>query len=427
MITFYVGAILLLLVLSAVFSGSETAVTATGRAKATALAQAGNRRAGTLLALLHDRERLISTLLLGNNIVNILAAALATDVLLRLFGDAGVVYATAIMTVLIVIFSEVVPKTIAIRQHDAIALRLAAPLRALVFAFRPLTTAIGWVVRLVLRFLRIPTDTSDVISASQQLRGVIDALGAGGELAKHAHDMLDGVLDLEHVGVDEVMTHRRRVVALDADMAVRDAIARIKDEPFSRYPVYRGSTDQIVGILHLRDLLASLAGPIELGTAAPRPEPRVGEVMREPWFVPETTPLRKQLEQFRHKKTHMALVVDEYGDLQGLVTLQDVLEAIVGEVAEAEDRELDDVEEQPDGSLLASGQTQIRRLNRLMDWDLPEDEAVTLAGLVIDIAERIPNVGETIAFGRYRLTVKKRERHRLTQVQISRVELPEDG
>jgi Mg2+/Co2+ transporter CorB len=421
LITFYVVAILVLLFLSAAFSGSETAVTATGRAKATALAQAGNRRAGTLLTLLNDRERLISTLLLGNNIVNIMAASLATDVLLRVVGDAGVVYATAIMTVLIVIFSEVVPKTIAIRQHDAIALAIAAPLRALVVVFRPLTTAIGWVVRLVLRTLRIPSSTEDVISASQQLRGVIDALGAGGELAKHARDMLDGVLDLEHVGVDEVMTHRRRVVALDADMPITEAVTRLKEEPYSRYPVYRGSSDQIVGILHLRDLLGALAGQ------EPGRQALVGEAMREPWFVPETTPLRKQLEQFRHKKTHMALVVDEYGDLQGLVTLQDILEAIVGEVSEAEDRELDDVEKQPDGSLMASGQTQIRRLNRLMDWDLPEDEAVTLAGLVIDLAERIPNEGETIAYGRYRLTVRKRERHRLSLVEISRVPLPEDA
>ena len=425
LITFYVVAILLLLMISAAFSGSETAVTATGRAKATALAQAGNRRAGTLLALLDDRERLISTLLLGNNIVNILAAALATDVLLRIFGDAGVVYATAIMTVLIVIFSEVVPKTIAIRQHDAISLRIAAPLRALVFLFRPLTTAIGWVVRLVLRFLRVPTSDADVISASQQLRGVIDALGAGGELAKHAHDMLDGVLDLEHVGVDEVMTHRGRVVALDADMTVTDAVARLKDEPYSRYPVYRGSSDQVVGILHLRDLLSAIV--TDHDDPSPHPPPTLGDVMREPWFVPETTPLRKQLEQFRQKKTHMALVVDEYGDLQGLVTLQDVLEAIVGEVSESDDRELDDVTEQPDGSLLASGQTQIRRLNRLMDWDLPEDEAVTLAGFVIDLAERIPNEGETLTFGRYRVTVKKRERHRLSLVEISRMPLPEDG
>ena len=417
MITFYVVAILLLLVVSGVFSGSETAITATGKAKAQALAQAGNRRAGTLVALLGDRERLISTLLLGNNIVNILAAALATDVLLRLFGDAGVVYATAIMTVLIVIFSEVVPKTVAIRHHDAVALRIAAPLRALVFLFRPLTTAIGWVVRLVLRGLRIPTSAGDVVSASQQLRGIIDALGAGGELAKHAHDMLDGVLDLEHVGVEAVMTHRGRLAALDAEMTVTDAVARLKDEPFSRYPVYRGSSDQIVGILHLRDLLGALV-------AADRAGQKVGEVMREPWFVPETTPLRKQLEQFRQKKTHMALVVDEYGDLQGLVTLQDILEAIVGEVAEAEDRELDDVETQPDGSLVASGQTQIRRLNRLMDWDLPEDEAVTLAGLVIDLAERIPNEGETVRLGDYQVTIKKRERHRLTQLQISRAERP---
>ena len=427
MITFYVVAILLLLLLSGIFSGSETAVTATGRAKATGLAQSGNRRAATLVTLLDDRERLISTLLLGNNIVNILAAALATDVLLRLFGDAGVVYATAIMTVLIVIFSEVVPKTIAIRQHDAIALRIAAPLRALVILFRPLTTAIGWVVRLVLRSLRIPTNAEDVISASQQLRGIIDALGAGGELAKHAHDMLDGVLDLEHVGVDEVMTHRRRVLALDAGMLVRDAVVRLKDEPFSRYPVYRGSIDQIVGILHLRDLLAALVsetGPLTDQTPADpaTAEPTIGDVMREPWFVPETTPLRKQLEQFRQKKTHMALVVDEYGDLQGLVTLQDILEAIVGEVAEADDRELDDVERQPGGSLLAGGQTQIRRLNRMMDWDLPEDDAVTLAGLVIDLAERIPNEGETVSLGLYRVTVKKRDRHRLSLLEIARLE-----
>jgi len=427
LITFYVVAILLLLLLSGIFSGSETAVTATGRAKATGLAQAGNRRAATLVALLDDRERLISTLLLGNNIVNILAASLATDVLLRLFGDAGVVYATAIMTVLIVIFSEVVPKTVAIRQHDTIALRIAGPLRVLVFVFRPLTTAIGWVVRLVLRSLRIPTDAGDVISASQQLRGIIDALGAGGELAKHAHDMLDGVLDLEHVGVDEVMTHRRRVFALDADMAVREAVARLKDEPFSRYPVYRGSIDQVVGILHLRDLLAALVPEVEPGSDQASAEPTIGDVMREPWFVPETTPLRKQLEQFRQKKTHMALVVDEYGDLQGLVTLQDILEAIVGEVAEAEDRELDDVERQPNGSLLAGGQTQIRRLNRLMDWDLPEDDAVTLAGLVIDLAERIPNEGETVTLGHYRVTVKKRERHRLSLLEIARLEPTPDG
>lgn len=411
MITFYVVAISLLLVLSGIFSGSETAVTATGRAKATALAQAGNKRAGTLVALLSDRERLISTLLVGNNIVNILAASLATDVLLRVVGDTGVVYATAIMTTLIVIFSEVVPKTLAIRHHDAIALRLARPLRLLVILFRPFTSAVGWVVRLVLKGLRIPADSGDVISASQQLRGIIDALGAGGELAKHAHDMLDGVLDLEHVTVDEVMTHRRRVAALDAEIAIADAVAKLKDENYSRYPVYRDSAEQIVGILHLRDLLSALSAGN--GTQA-----SVGDVMREPWFVPETTPLRKQLEQFRQKKAHMALVVDEYGDLQGLITLQDILEAIVGEVSEAEDRELDDVERLPDGSLLASGQTQIRRLNRLMEWDLPEDEAVTLAGLVIDLAERIPNEGETLTFGRYRLTVRKRERHRLSLLEI---------
>ena len=421
MITLYIAAILLLLLLSALFSGSETAVTATGRTRATGLAQAGNRRAGTLLTLLNDRERLISTLLLGNNIVNILAAALATDVLLRVFGSAGVVYATAVMTVLIVIFSEVVPKTVALRHHDTLALVLAGPLRVIVLLFRPFTTAIGWVVRLVLRGLRIPTHGGDVISASQQLRGLIDAFEAGGELAKQAGDMLDGVLDLEHVTVDEVMTHRRRVTALDASMTIEAAVARLRDEPYSRFPVYRGSSDHIVGILHLRDLLTAVADR-EAGASR-----TVGEITRDPWFVPETTPLRKQLEQFRKKKQHMAFVVDEYGDLQGLVTLQDVLEAIVGEVSEADDREFDEIERLPDGTLQASGTTQVRRLNRLLDWDLPEDDAVTLAGLVIDVAERIPLEGETLAIGPYQVTVRKRERNRLSLLTISRADPDADA
>jgi Mg2+/Co2+ transporter CorB len=359
---------------------------------------------------------MIGAVLLGNNLINILASALATQVLTRLIpGPWGVAVATAAMTVLVLVFAEVLPKTVAIVRPDDTARALSGPTLFIVKAFGPIIYVIQWIVRRALRVFGVKLDMAvDVLAAHEEIRGAVDYHHSEGLVETDDRRMLGGVLDLSDMDVSEIMVHRKSMVLLDADQPARDLVEEVLEAQHTRIPLYRDEPDNIVGVLHARDLLKALAqsptGVEGLDIAA---------ILREPWFIPDTTNLKDQLNAFLKRHTHFALVVDEYGGLKGLITLEDILEEIVGEIEDEHDVTVPGVRPQPDGSVSVDGSVPIRDLNRAMDWELPDEDAVTVAGLVIHEAQTIPRVGQTFIFHRHRFQIVRRERNQITALRVS--------
>ncbi|MXN65051.1 DUF21 domain-containing protein [Stappia sp. GBMRC 2046] len=407
-------AILVLLVLSGFFSGSETALTAASRARMHQLEKSGDKRAGVVARLIAARERLIGALLLGNNLVNILASALATNVLLSLFGDAGVVYATLVMTFLVLIFSEVLPKTWAISRPDRFALAVSPIVSPVVSTFGPIVAGVEKIVRFILRLFGVNVEEGQaVLSAHEELRGTVDLQHKEGGLVKDERDRIGGLLDLAELEVSDIMVHRTNVMALNADDAPDKIVEEALKSPYTRLPLWRGESDNFIGILHAKDLLRALARAN--GNAD---DLKIEDIASPPWFVPDTTSLQDQLNAFLKRKAHFALVIDEYGEVMGLVTLEDILEEIVGEISDEHDVELPGVRPQPDGSVIVDGSVAIRDLNRATDWDLPDEEATTIAGLVIHEARMIPDERQVFTFYGFRITVLRREKNRITRLRI---------
>ncbi len=410
-----IAAILLCLLLSFFFAGSETALTASSRAAMLHLAQDGNRNAGIVNRLLAARERLIGALLLGNNAVNILASSLATSVFLVWFGDVGVIYATALMTVLVVVFAEVLPKTIAFNAPDRMALMAARPMDFVVRMLGPVLTAIEWIVRQLLRMLGIRVgEEQSILAPHEEIRGTVDLLHREGGVEKLDRDMMGGLLDLRDLAVSDVMVHRTEMTTVNADDPPDEIVNAVLKSGYTRIPLWRDKPENIVGILHAKDLLrllknaeGDLAGIDILAIALP------------PWFVPDIRPLSEQLKAFRRRKTHFALVVDEYGEVEGRVTLEDILEEIVGDISDEHDTPVPGVRPQPDGSVNVDGSVPIRDLNRAMDWNLPDAEATTIAGLVIHEARSIPDAGQSFTFHGFRFSVLRKQRNRITALRIT--------
>jgi Mg2+/Co2+ transporter CorB len=407
-------AVLACLLASFFFSGSETALTACSKATMIRLARGGDRRAGIVARLLESRERLLGALLLGNNVVNIAASALATGLLLDWVGDVGVFYATALMTVLVVVFSEILPKTAAIDAPDRIALKVARPIAFLVTLLGPVLAAINWLVRNMLAAVGVRIgETAPILSAHDELRGAVDLLHREGSVEKQDRDMLGGLLELRDLTVADVMIHRTEVIAVDVGLPPEEAIKEVLAAPVTRVPLWRDKPENIVGILHAKDLLHALqrvdgdAGKIDLM-----------DVARPAWFVPEIRPVSEQIKAFRRRRTPLALVVDEYGEFMGLVTLEDILEEIVGDITDEHDVELPGVRPLPDGSVNVDGAVPIRDLNRAMDWHLPDEEATTIAGLVIHNAMSIPDVGQIFTFHGFRFRILRREKNRITALRV---------
>ncbi len=407
-------AILICLLLSFFFAGSETALTASSRAAMLRLQQAGNQQAGLVNRLLARRERLIGALLLGNNAVNILASALATSVFLVWFGDVGVLYATAVMTVLVVVFAEVLPKTIAFNAPDRMALAAARPMAFVVRVLGPVLAGIEWVVRRILRTfgVRIGED-QPILPAHEEIRGTVDLLHREGSVEKHDRDMMGGLLDLQELTVADVMVHRTEMATIDAGEPAEDVITAALKSEYTRIPLWRDTPENIVGILHAKDLLRAIRNA-EGDTSAID----IMAIALPPWFVPDIRPLSEQLKAFRRRKTHFALVVDEYGEVEGLVTLEDILEEIVGDISDEHDVPVPGLRPQPDGSVNVDGSVPIRDLNRAMEWNLPDDEATTIAGLVIHEARSIPDVGQSFTFHGFRFSVLRKQRNRITALRI---------
>jgi len=394
--------LILLLGLSALISAAETSMTAASRGRMHQLERDGDKAAARVNTLLGDQERMIGAILLSNNVINILASALTTTVLSRAVPGAwGVAIATAIMTVLIVIFAEILPKTLAITRAEDVARAMSWPTYIVVKIFGPIAFGAQFIVRKTLRLFGIELSMeTDVLAAHEEIRGAVEYHHSEGLVEGRDRRMLGGVLDLSEMDVSEVMVHRKSITMLDAG--------------HSRIPLYRDEAENIVGVLHAKDLLRALVDAD--GKAA---KVDIAAIVREPWFIPDTTKLKDQLNAFLKRRSHFALVVDEYGALQGLITLEDILEEIVGEIEDEHDVAIQGVRRQPDGSVHVDGQVTIRELNRALDWDLPDDEAVTIAGLVLHEAQTIPDPGQTFIFHRHRFQVLRRQRNQITALRIS--------
>ncbi|MBA8881550.1 HlyC/CorC family transporter [Phyllobacterium myrsinacearum] len=414
----FCGIIFLLILMSGLFSGSETALTAVSRARMHRLSKRGDDRATVVEGLIEKRDRLIGVMLIGNNLINILASSLTTSMLLNLFGQAGVAYATAIMTVLLVIFAEVLPKSWAISSPDRNALALVRFAQIAVMIFGPLSDLVNWIVRRILGLFGIDLGSvTSMLSAQEELRGAVDLLHRDGSVVKRDRDQIGGLLDLRELEVYDVMIHRTDMDSINADDPIEEIISQILASHHTRIPVWRGDNDNIVGVVHAKDLVRAIRDSNRDFSKI-----NIMKVATKPWFVPDTTTLQDQLNAFLRRKAHIAIVVDEYGDVQGLITLEDILEEIVGDIADEHDIDVQGCRPQPDGSVLVDGSVPIRDLNRALDWNLPDAEATTIAGLVIHETQSIPTEKQAFTFHGKRFTVLKREKNRITRLRIRPLE-----
>ena len=418
------AAVLLLLVIAAFFSGAETALTAASRGAIKAQADQGSRGAKAAMEVMEDNERMIGALLLGNNVANILSAALTTALLTELFGARGVAWATVIVTVLVLVFAEVLPKTVAIINPVPVAIRVAPAIRVLILLFSPVVTSVRAFVRVLLRLFGLnPDPDTRFLALRAEIAGAISFGHSEGAVEKENRDRLLGALDLGERTVDEIMHHRSVIDLIDLGLEPDALVSQVLASSHSRLPLYRGSEENILGILHAKDLLREVERLSRINLGKGQPLMAGLDVLRvamKPYFVPDTTTLDEQMREFLKRRTHIALVVDEYGALQGLLTLEDILEEIVGEINDEHD--VVSVETRlkrfEDGSVLVEGAMTIRDLNRAMDWNLPDEEANTVAGLVIHEAQSIPASGQVFSFHGFRFEVAQRRENRLTRIKV---------
>ncbi len=406
------GIVLLLLLFSGFFSGSETSLTAASRARMHALERDGDKRATLVTRLLNTRERLLGGILLGNNFVNILASSIMAGTMLTLFGPSGIFYATAITTALILIFAEVLPKTYAISQPDKMALVVARPISWVVKILAPIVMVVQAIVNGTLKLFGVDSNAT-AWSAADEIRGQVDLHHQEGGVAKRARDQIMGVLELGELTVEEVMVHRKNLAMVDVNTPSENVLKDVLASGHSRLPVYEDDQDNVIGILHVKDILKNLTrANVETDTL------NIKRMLRDPWFVPETTSVVRQLRAFQSKREHFALVVDEYGALMGVLTLEDILEEIVGDIQDEYDEEIAGLNRFKDGSVKVAGDLHIRDVNRAMDWSLPDEEAVTMAGLVIHESRTIPEIGQTFSYYGYRFEVLERERNQIKQLKV---------
>ncbi|MDT3375911.1 HlyC/CorC family transporter [Labrys portucalensis] len=407
--------VFLLLLAGFFFAGSETALTAASRARLLSLEKNGSQRAKIVNKLLDIREAMIGSLLVGTSIVNTAAAALTTGILLDIFGDVGIFYATIVISVLTIIFVEILPKTIAINYPESFSLAVGWPVRLVVLIFSPVTGLLGWLVRAILRLVGLEVGKHpSLLSATDELRGTVDLLHKEGSVEKTDRDMFGGLLDLQELTVDDVMVHRTKMFSVDLEEGPAQIVQSVLAAPYTRIPVWKESPENIIGVLHAKDLLRALdaAGndPLKLD---------IEEIALPAWFVPDTTSLVDQLRSFRRRKQHFAFVVDEYGSVLGIVTLEDIIEEIVGDISDEHDLVVTGVRPQADGAVNVDGSVPIRDLNRAMDWTLPDEEATTIAGLVIHEARTIPEAGQTFTFHGYRFQVLRKQKNRIASLRIT--------
>jgi len=410
------GTIVVLMVASAFFAGSETALTAVSHGKMHQLAKDGSRAASTVNKLIHNRERLIGALLLGNTFVNILASSFATMLLEDRLGHRTVVVVTILMTLLILVFSEVLPKTLAIARTDRFALTVAGTVKHVVALLAPIVGAVQFIVWRMLEMFGVEQDSEALPDqAHDEIRGTVFLRHQEGTVERESRDMISGVLDLTELTVGDVMIHRKNMTTVSADLSPEQIVAAVMAMSHARVPVWREQPENIVGVLHTKDIVRAM-----LGSRGAVAKLDIAALITPPWFVPETMALEELLTAFRERRSHFAFVVDEYGVILGLVTREDILDEIFGRVPDEHGTSAQDgMRPQPDGSFIIDGMTPVREINRALDWNLPDEEATTLAGLVIHEARAIPDVGQRFAFYGFDFVILRRQRNQITKLRVT--------
>ena len=404
------GSIVVLLACAALLYAGEMALSAVSASRMHRLERQGDRRAAIVRRLRADKEAIGEAVLLGSSLVTIAAAVLATKLLVELFGLAGLVYAICGLTLCVTLFVQLLPKALALSHADAVALRLAPLLSRTVALLTPILAGLRLAERGALAVLGQAASVNP--SHVEELRGAIELHRGEEREVRDERRMLRSVLELADVWVSEVMTHRRAMVAIDGALPPREIVEQVLNSPYTRIPVWLDQADNIVGVLHAKVLLRAVQSQGDLdrldvrSTAAPA------------WFIPGSTTLLDQLQAFRRRREHFALVVDEYGALMGLVTLEDILEEIVGDISDEHDVAVPGVRPQPDGSFVVSGMVTIRDLNREFEWNLPDQEATTIAGLLLREARQIPEAGQSFDFYGFRFAVLRRVRNQVTSIRV---------
>ena len=410
----------MLLFLSGFFSGSETALTAASRSILRAKEDKGYKGATRALKLTENTEKLIGAILLGNNFANILAASLATHLLTKIYGEGGVFYSTLVMTLLIVIFAEVMPKIYAINDPERAALRVSPIIAPVVYIFGPITISIQWIVMQIFKlFGKNSINLQNNNSVQEEIVGAISLGHLEGSMEKEDKDRLLATLDLSNRSVEEIMLHRSEIEMIDADSEPEIILKQCLTSSYTRLPIFKQDQENIIGVMHAKSLLRAV-NIQKNGKSSKFSDQNILDVAMKPYFILETTLLDDQLKEFLKRRAHFALVVDEYGALQGLLTLEDIIEEIVGEINDEHD-DITEIEPENsrDGVLIVEGNATIRDLNRAQEWDLPDSEANTIAGLVIHEAQNIPSVGQVFSFHGFRIEIIEKKENRLTKLKIN--------
>ena len=407
--------ILILLILSAFFSGSETALTASTRSRLTGLNIKGEKNAQVAINLLNDKESLIGAILLGNNLVNILASSLATSLLIKMFGDSGIAYAVLIMTVLIVIFAEILPKSYAISNSEKMALTISPIIRPFVFFLSPITWVMEKIVHAILSIFGMNyIKNSRSISVQDEIRGTVDLHHKEGRLYKFDKDMVKGILDLSVIGIEDVMVHRSNMFTVNIDDNANTIIDTVINSSYTRIPVWQNDAENIIGIIHAKNLLKLLSTKKGAGIV----NEDIRKTLLEPWFVPETTTLKEQLQMHLTKRAKLAIIVDEYGALMGMISLEDIIEEIVGDISDEHDVIVKGVNVNYDGSFNINGNVEIRDLNREYSWELPDNEANTLSGLIIHESRSFPKAGQKFNYYGFQFEILEAKDNQISLLKV---------
>jgi Mg2+/Co2+ transporter CorB len=404
--------VLLLIGISGFFSGTETAMTASSKARLVQLSKKGNKKAKKVLFLLSERDNLIGGLLLANNFVNILASSLATTLFLSLMGENGVFITTIVMTTLIVIFAEVLPKVYAMSNSDRMAMAVAPIINYIILILSPLNKGVIFIVNKILSQFNVNQNPHDSKTQEEELRGAIELHDGDDPDYKQEREMLRSVLDLDDTSIEEAITHRKNVVTIDINASQDKIIETFINHSFEKFPVTNGS-ENIVGVITQNNLIKQIyrynkkKKPLNLK-----------KIMEKAWFVPESTSMLDQLQVFRDKGNHFAIVVDEYGSYMGIITITDVFEHIVGDVHNQENQP--NLRSLSDGSYLFDGNESIRNINRELDWNIDDEQSSTIAGYIIHRSENLPTEGQIYNFDDYEFIIAKIENQQISKIRVKK-------
>ncbi len=404
--------LIVLVLLSGFLSGSETAITAASKARIIYKIKKGSKRAEYVLKILNKKDNVISSLLLSNNLVNILASSLATAFFYDIFGVKGIFYSTLLMTIILVIFAEVLPKTYAINKPT----RTALVISPIIYYLNKFLFVFVFLIKQIVNLVFNPKDTDKMSDqqSEEELKGVIDLYKTSNPDYEQEKEMLQSILQLNDITVEEIFTHRKNIFSIDSTIEIKDIINKINSSRFTRIPFWKDNPENIIGLLNVRTL------DIDLDNEEKSKE-IIFEKITKPWFIPETTNLLEQLVEFRKRKEHLAFVVDEFGELLGLITLEDIIEEIVGEIVDEIDIPENDFKLNNYGNVIVNGEKNVRDLYKNFDLEPPDSESSTIAGYVLEISKKIPLYGENVSDNYFNYKILSHSRKQISRIEISKI------